>query len=97
MDLEGFRRVAKDAGLTKVELALIYGVSRQTLHYWLHEGPPRAGTYLWRMAKVITAALIIALDKGLLPLSGSLSKEKRAARVASIAKTSQSLKPAPQA
>ena len=88
-----FARVQEAAGLTKVELAAIYGVSRQTIHAW-GSAPPRAGSYTARMAAVITRVMCRALDQGILPL-GAMDKTVRAARVAKMAATSQNLKPAP--
>ena len=89
-----FQRVLEQSGLTRVELARIYGVTRQTLHYWATKGPPREGTYTARMAKVITAALVNILAGGLLPVP-QMSKLARAGRVKRMAEISQSLKPAP--
>ena len=89
-----FARVQDQAGLTKIELAALYGVSRQTIHAW-GKAPPRAGSYTARMATTITVALCAALDRRLLPFA-SMDKAKRAARIASMAKTLQALKPAPR-
>ena len=89
-----FQRVLATAGLTKVELAQLYGVSRQTIHYWNKVGPPREGGYTARMAEVVTAALLNAVDRRILPL-GAMAKEARRNRIASMAKTLQNLKPAP--
>lgn len=94
MALEGFAGVVKHAGLTRVELANLYGVSRQTVHYWLTVGPPREGGYTARMAHVITAALLNAIDKKILPFAG-VSREVRAARIERMRNQLQSLKPAP--
>ena len=88
-----FQRVLDSAGLTKVELAELYGVSRQTVHTWATGGEPRPGSYTARMASVITRALVASLDRRLLPL-GAMDKAARAARIASMAKTLQNLKPA---
>lgn len=93
---EDIARVASASGLSRVELAALYGVSRQTLHYWLTEAPPREGSYLARMAIVITAALLKAIESRVLPLAVT-SKEVRARRIASMAKTLTSLRPAPAA
>lgn len=87
-------RVVSDSGLSRVELAKLYGVSRQTLYYWLTVSPPREGSLLARMVVVITAALLTAIDKKVLPLSDT-SSEVRARRVAAMARTLQALKPAP--
>lgn len=89
-----FKRVLASAGFTKIELAELYGVSRQTVHTWAKGGQPRPGSYTERMAMVITKALLAALDKRMVPL-GAMTKDARAARVASMARTLQNLKPAP--
>jgi DNA-binding XRE family transcriptional regulator len=89
-----FKRVATQSGLNKIELAKLYGVSRQTVHYWLREGPPRENTYTARMAETITAALMNAIRKKVLPLP-PMDKAARKARVTKMAATLQGLKPAP--
>ena len=68
-----FQRVLATAGLTKVELAQLYGVSRQTVHYWNKVGPPREGGHTARMAEVVTAALLNAVDRKILPHPRDLS------------------------
>ena len=87
-------RLAADSGLTRIELAALYGVSRQTIHTWLTGPPPRAGSFTARMAEVITKGLVAALDRRILPL-GSMSREARGLRIAKMAVTLQSLKLAP--
>jgi hypothetical protein len=91
---QDFTRVLKDSGLRRVEMATLYGVSRQTIHYWVTVAPPREGSYLERMARVITAALLHAITKKILPF-GAVSEDVRARRIASMAKTLQNLKHAP--
>jgi hypothetical protein len=88
----GFTRVLQGAGLTRSELATLYGVSRQSIHHWITVAPPRG--YTARMESVITAALLTAIERKVLPFA-AVSKEIRAARIARMAKTLQSLKPAP--
>ena len=90
----GFQRVLDAAGLTKIELAALYGVSRQTVHTWASGGEPRPGSYTARMATVITRALEGALDRRMLPF-GPMEREARAARIKKMSATLQSLKPAP--
>jgi len=90
-----FKRVLNNAGLTKIELAALYGVSRQTVHTWAAGGLPRAGSYTERMATVITRALNAALDKRMLPF-GPMDRTVRVARIAKMAITLQNLKPAPK-
>ena len=91
-----FKGVLRDSGLTKVELAKLYSVSRQTIHGWATGvSPPRPGSYTERMATVITHALTNAVGRKLLPLR-AMSKELWAARVEKMAATLQNLKPAPK-
>jgi DNA-binding XRE family transcriptional regulator len=89
-----FQEVLGAAGFTKVELAVLYGVSRQTIHTWSDGGAPRPGSYTARMATTITKALLVAVAGRLLPL-GAMAKEARAARIKRMAGTLQLLKPAP--
>ena len=91
-----FQRVLDTSGLTKIELAQLYDVSRQTLHYWRTVAPPRPGSHIARMAETVTAAILGAVNRGILPLGGGLSKEARRARVAKMSATLQNLKPAPR-
>lgn len=89
-----FARVLAESGLSKIDLAELYGVSRQTIHGWTFIGPPRANSLLARQAEVITAALLVAVDRGLLPLE-AMDKDARRERVKKMAARLQGLKPAP--
>ena len=91
-----FKRVLAQSGLAKGELGILFGVSRQTIHTWAKGGGPqgRPDDYTTRMAASITAALCAAIDKRMLPLS-AMDRERRVARVQSMARTLQALKPAP--
>lgn len=89
-----FKRVLAGSGLNKMELAELYGVSRQTIHTWARGDSPREGTYTERMQIVITAALVNAMARGILPL-GAMDREARKERVRRMAVRCQSLKPAP--
>lgn len=89
-----FPRVLAGSGLSKGELASLYGVSRQTIYCWKDGVSPRVNTTLARQAEVITAALVTAIERRVLPL-GAMDTAARKARIASMAKTLQSLKLAP--
>jgi hypothetical protein len=89
-----FDRVLRESGLTKIELAILYGVSRQTIHGWAFIGPPRANSLLARQAEVITNALNNAISKRLLPFE-AMDKERRRDRIEKMAQKLQGLKPAP--
>ena len=88
----GFALVVSSAGFSRTELAELYGVSRQSIHHWVTVAGPRG--YTARMAEVITAALLNSVRRKILPFA-AVSREVRAARIARMAKTLQSLKPAP--
>ena len=92
MPTNGFASVLKGAGLTRSELATLYGVSRQSIHHWVTVAGPRG--YTARMESVITAALLSAIERKVLPFA-AVSREVRAARIARMSRTLQSLKPAP--
>ena len=89
-----FSLVLANSGLSKGELASLYGVSRQTIYCWKDGVLPRANTTLARQAEVITAALVNSIGLKILPL-GAMASGARKARIASMAKTLQSLKLAP--
>jgi hypothetical protein len=89
-----FARVLTESGLTKIDLAAIYGVSRQTVHAWSFTAPPRANSLLARQAEVITQALILAIDRGVLPLEAT-DRATRQEHIAKMAEKLQGLKLAP--
>ena len=91
-----FPRVLAESGLTKPELGRLYGVSRQTIHFWAKRGRAAspADGYTGRMATTITAALVVALNRRLLPL-GAISAEARRERITQMAARLQNAKPAP--
>ena len=89
-----FARVLAESGLSKIDLSLLYGVSRQTIHSWSFIGPPRANSLLARQAEVITQALLVAIERGLLPLE-AMDKAVRRERINKMASRLQGLKPAP--
>ena len=89
-----FARVAAQSGLTYSELAQLYGVSRQALHYWRTKAPPRVGSHTARMAETVTKALNIAIDRKILPLR-EMNKTARAAWITRMAVGLQNSKLAP--
>ena len=93
LNQEDFRRSLAESGLTLLEVAKLYGVSRQTVHCWRTAAPPREGSYLARMAEVITKAILNAIDRKLLPLPAS-SREVRRARIEKMSVMLRNLKPA---
>lgn len=90
-----FARVLAESGLTKIDLAVLYETSRQTIHAWAAGGAPRAGSLLARQAESITQALIVAIDRGLLPLE-AMDKDARRERILKMATKLHGLRPAPK-
>lgn len=78
-----FRKVMLDSGLTKAELAKLYGVSRQTLYTW-RDTPPKQQTLAERAA-AYTSGLIAAINRNLLPFPASTSREQRDERLLKMA------------
>lgn len=89
-----FQRVVSESGLTKSELAYLYGVSRQTIYDWMEGGHARKPSYTVRIAKTITKALLNAVDRKLLPLP-PMTRDARKHRVELMWKKLQGFKPAP--
>ena len=97
-----FTRVVTKSGLTKLELAALYGTSRQTIYVWAsgrqpHEKDPKSrGAVIyppWRFA-AITQALVKLIDLRQLPW-GALDKAVRRSRITKMSEKLQGLKPAP--
>ena len=89
-----FQRVINETGLTRTELARLYGVSRQTIHQWTVAAGPREGGHTARMGEGVTHAVRTAVKRRIRPRPG-LDKQTRRGKVAVMAKTLQGLKPAP--
>ena len=97
-----FTRVVTDSGLTKAELAALYGTSRQTIYVWLagrqpHEKIEKSrGAVIyppWRFA-AITQALVKLIKIRQLPWA-ALDPAVRHSRITKMTKALQGLKPAP--
>lgn len=80
MDKIAFKDVTERCGLTKSELAFVYGVTRQTIYNWMKGGSPTQN-HIARLAEWYTKGLRAAIDRGVLPLPASLSKQARDERL----------------
>ena len=78
-----FRKVMDKSGLTKKELTLLYGVSRQALYLWRDRAPHQ--TTLAQRAEKYTDALDAAITKGVLPFPDSATADQRTAFLLKIA------------
>ena len=92
---EAFARVVKQAGLTKYELAALYGVSRQSIYDWLKGDMPKAGGLLSRMADALPVVLLAAVTKRALPMP-PVDKAVRKARIARMQARLEKLPAAPR-
>ena len=73
---EAFARVFDESGLTKTEIADIYGVSRQTVYAWYSGSSAPLQRTVVAKEQLYTRALITALDKRLLPLPRNPAQRK---------------------
>ena len=89
-----FLVVVRDAGLTKSEVALLYGVARQTVYGWLDGQVPRAGSLTDRMAFTITQTLLNLMRLKALPFP-AYDPEVRKKKIEGLRSRLQNLKPAP--
>jgi len=90
----GFREVPSRTGLSGAELAYLYQVPRQTIHYWLHRGSPWPGSHAARAAENVTRILLNAVDTGILPMA-QVSKTVRRERIKKMGVILHSIKPTP--
>lgn len=90
-----FQRVVQQSGLSKYELALLYGVSRQSIYDWLGGQVPKAGGLLSRMADAITTVLSAAITKRTLPMP-PVDKRVRKERIARMRVRLEKLPAAPR-
>ena len=67
-DHKSFTRIFTDSGLTKQEMADLYGVSRQTIYDWKDGHSTPAQKTVAEREQRYTRALIAAMDRRLLPL-----------------------------
>lgn len=87
-----FSKVAARSGLSKGEVAKLYGVSRPTVYAWLAGTLPR-NEMLGRIADTITLALQNSIDKKILPLP-AMDAQVRAGKVEKMRVILQKLTPA---
>lgn len=96
-----FPRVLAESGLTKIEIASLYGTSRQTVHAWAAGRVPHekvehsrsVAIYPLRRFTLITQALLTAIDRRVLPME-AMDRAARKERIAKLAARLQGLKPA---
>jgi DNA-binding XRE family transcriptional regulator len=85
-----FQRVLDTAGLSRIEVAKVLNISRATLYLWLNGGEPHQRFLAPHINKACDA-ILIAVDKKLLPLPRRMSKEERRAKIARMAEKLQSI------
>ena len=75
-DRKNFTRVFDDSGLTKQEMADLYGVSRQTIYDWKDGHSSPAQKTVAERERHYTRGLLAAMDKRLLPLPKQPAQRK---------------------
>jgi hypothetical protein len=83
-DCKKFKRVMDSSGLTKAELAKLFGVSRQALYLWCDRAPGQKT--LAERAEKYTDGIIAAMSRGLLPFAATVSPERRTEFLLTMAK-----------
>jgi len=79
-----FKQVVGNSGLTKVEIAVVYKVSRQTIYGWLNSRAPNV--LVSDVAEHVTNKLLEAMKEGLLPLPAHLTFRDRHKTIHSLAR-----------
>lgn len=79
-DRAKFQKVFKYSGLTKDELASLYGVTRQSIYDWLGPSVPTQKTLIAK-EQAVTTGLLAAIERGVLPMRGVTDKKIRAERI----------------
>lgn len=74
-DCKNFRKVMDESGLTKSELAGLFGASRQTMYAWRDHAPQQRT--LAERAEKYTNGLLAAIQRNLLPLPATLTPAQR--------------------
>jgi uncharacterized protein YjcR len=75
-DRKNFTRVFDDSGMTKAELAKLYGVSRQTIYAWKDGHSTPVQKTVAEREQLYTRGLLAAMNKGLLPLPKQPAQRK---------------------
>lgn len=75
-DRAKFNRVFSTSGLTKSELASLYGVTRQTIYDWSSDSGPTQKTLVVR-EELYTNGLLRAIDLGVLPIRAQDIKQRK--------------------
>lgn len=86
-----FKKVFEGSGLTKSELAGLYGVSRQTVYDWCKgDGTPTQRTLVAR-EQLYTKGLLAALNRGVLPIANVKDPKIRKERILAMAQALHAL------
>lgn len=89
-DQTKFKTVFDKSGLTKSELASLYGVSRQTIYDWYTGASAPTQKALAAREELYTRGLAIAVEKGVLPIRAHDQKIRKD-RVLAMAKSLHNL------
>ena len=79
--ITNFDQLCSQTGLTRGEMAQLFGVSRQTVYNWMKNGPSHYRN-LNALVQYGVQALQLAVEAKILPFDRSLDKRERSRRVA---------------
>lgn len=92
---DGFLSVLTDSGLSKGEVGILYGVSRQTIYNWIDGGEPTQ-SFIVTHAAATTKGVKSAINAHLLPFPALLTIAQRRKRLNAMVQQLHILaKPAP--
>lgn len=86
-----FAEVFEHSGLTKAELASLYGVSRQTIYDWYTGASSPSQCALVAREELYTRGLLAAIKQGVLPIREVKDARVRKARVLAMAQALHAL------
>lgn len=94
-DREGLLYVLQNSGLSKGEVGVLYGVSRQTIYNWIDGGVPTQ-SFIVTHAAATTKGIKSAITAHLLPFPATLTVAQRRKRLNAMVQQLHILaKPAP--
>lgn len=92
---DGLMFVLENSGLSKGEIGVLYGVTRQTIYNWI-SGVEPTQSFIVTHAAATTKGIVSAINAGLLPFAASLDTKQRKKRLNAMVQQLHLLaKPAP--
>lgn len=90
-DKTKLEKIVRDSGLTKLEIARLFGISRQTLYTWLEGKSMPKQDYMKRLVGRGCESILNAMKMRVLPMSVGLTKLQRRHNIGVMAQKIQSI------